>query len=41
MSDWQHADHQNLGMYRRFIRITMVSTVVVVIALIVMAITLL
>ena len=41
MSDWQRADHQNLGMYRGFIRLSVVSTVAIVFALIIMAATLL
>lgn len=41
MSDWQRADHQNLGMYRGFIRLSVISTIVIVIALVIMAATLL
>ena len=40
MSDWHNADHQNLGTYRGFIRMSVVGTIVVVLALIVMTITL-
>jgi hypothetical protein len=41
MSDWHSADHQNLGMYRRFVRIAVVSAAIIAFALALMAMTLL
>jgi hypothetical protein len=41
MSDWQNADRQNIGMYKGFIRLTVVSSTLIIIALVLMAITLL
>ncbi|MGH6717902.1 MAG: hypothetical protein ACREER_01170 [Alphaproteobacteria bacterium] len=41
MSEWHKADQQNLATYRRFSRLTVVSMAVVIVALIVMALTLL
>ncbi|MBM3584818.1 MAG: aa3-type cytochrome c oxidase subunit IV [Alphaproteobacteria bacterium] len=40
MSDWHNAEHQNLGTYRGFIRMSVVGPIVVVLSLIIMAITL-
>ena len=36
-NDWQNAEAQNLRMYRGFMRLAMVSTVLIVISLIVIA----
>ncbi len=41
MSDWQGADRQNLGMYKGFIRLTVVAGAAVIVTLIVLAIWLL
>lgn len=35
--DWERADHQNLGTYKRFMRLTMVSTVALLVLLVLMA----
>jgi len=36
-NDWQNAEAQNLRMYRGFMRLTLVSTVLIAIGLIVLA----
>ena len=41
MSEWQNADRQNLGTYRGVMRLFLVATGLVVLALIVLALTLL
>lgn len=41
MSDWQNAELQNLGMYRGFIRLVVIASVLIAVTLAVMAIALL
>ena len=36
-SDWEHADRDHLGTYRRFMKLTLYSTIFLVILLILMA----